>query len=142
MSSAGAGRPRASRGWPGLGWNPEVTVAPLSSTTIRMSLPWWTALAMAGIVVWKNDESPKSATARSRIPARTRPSATPTAEPIANLASSRSPTAARQPGSPTSTGSCPSRAAASFSASTIAPNRQPAQKFSRGGRSEDSSAAR
>ena len=36
-----------------------------------MSLPWWTALAMAGIVVWKNEESPKRATARSRIPART-----------------------------------------------------------------------
>ena len=72
---------------------------------MRMSLRLATALQMAGIVVWKNDESPKSATARPAIPARLIPLATPTAEPIAYFASSRSATVARQPGSPTSTSS-------------------------------------
>ena len=69
------------------------------------------------------------ATARWPIPARARPSATPTAEPIANLASIRSATGVRQPGSAIRTGFCPSRAATSRSVSTITPKRQPAQWF-------------
>ena len=87
MLKRGAGRPRASRPTPGFGWNPEVTVAPLSRTTIRISLRLTTALQIAGRLVWKNDESPNSATARPGMPALPRPSATPTAEPMAYLAS-------------------------------------------------------
>ena len=54
-----------------------------------MSLRFTAALRTAGRAVWKNAESPKRATARPGWPALPSPSATPTAEPMAYLASSR-----------------------------------------------------